>query len=207
MNKKAFNGKTILFIIIMAVVAVLIILKNQYETEKENQKAIEKTSQPKVLTYSDIKRNNLFLFEKRFNDSNISVVFFEYRNNNTKEALIIRQDSVTSIVSQFNTEMVNSFDDDSIALLSFELIDIIDKQIGKLPFQEAKNNLLKIEPGSIKVSIKTNDGQVLSLNINHQNKDEALYKEISKQLMHLINKIKKSDITIEKLIANPIKNR
>jgi hypothetical protein len=202
MHKKAFNGKTILFIIIIAIITVLVILKNQYESEKEIQKSIKKTVQPKVLSYSDIKRNNLVLFEKKFNRSNITVIFFEYRYNNEKEALIIRQDSVTCIISQFNTQMVNSFNDDSIAWLSFELMDIMDKQIDNLPFQEAKNSLLKIEPRGIKISIKNNDGQVLSLNINHQNKDEASYKEISKHFLNLINKIKKSDITIEKLIAN-----
>lgn len=207
MDKKTFNGKTILFIIIIAIITVLVILKNQYESEKEIQKSIKKTVQPKVLSYSDIKRNNLFLFEKKFDRSNITVIFFEYRYNNEKEALIIRQDSVTCIISQFNTQMVNSFNDDSVALLSFELLDIIDKQISNLPFQETQKTFMKIEPRGIKVSIKNNYGQVLSLNINHHNKDETINKKISNLLINLINKIKKSDITIENLIVNPQRNR
>ena len=53
-------------IIIVVIIIVLIIFKKLYESEKKNTNKVENNVHTKVLTYSDVKRNNLFLFEKPY---------------------------------------------------------------------------------------------------------------------------------------------
>lgn len=198
-KSKLWNKRIVIYLSIITFIILILFMWNWDNEPQGERKILSNNTKTETKRYGELKKDNLVFFDKYF-DSNISVVFCEYQNYNEKEALIIRCDSVTSILSQSNTDMVNSYHKKNIPELSSSLLSLIDDHIYKISTEEWDGGFFKIRKKGVTVFVRTNEGKVLEFSINNMNKNTELNKEITALIIEIIHEIGNPDLSINELI-------
>jgi len=194
---KKINKKQIFYIAITIAFIGLLLAKWQYDS---TPKPDIKTQQNKNMSFSQTKRNSLTDFQNELYEHDINTVFIEYMHHDKKHALIVRRDSVASVVSVHQPDIENAFHRDSIGIFSFELLNTLENQFSELHFTIQRQKFRKVKSNEIIIYIRPKYDDVLHIIFNESNYEEPAFEKILLLSSRLISKINYTEVTVNELI-------